>query len=97
MNDRLRRTVALLLIGGGVLVVVGLVVMQREWPGWSYRADGLNGGSYTVDESSYEETGSTIGVIAGGVVASAGMLMTVVGAVAIGVRLAVPDGGAGQG
>lgn len=94
MNDRLRRVVALLLIGGGVLVVVGLVVMHREWPGWSYRADGLNG-SYTVDESSYQETGSTIGVVAGGVVASTGMLMAVVGAVAIGVRLAAPDRGVG--
>lgn len=96
MNDRLRRTVALLLVGGGVLVVVGIVVMHREWPGWSYQADGLNGGSYTVDESSYEETGSTIGVVAGGVVASTGMLMAVVAAVAIGVRLAAPDRGAGQ-
>ena len=93
MDDRLKRTVALLLAGGGLLVVIGLVmVLQTRPEPVSYRVDGLTNG-VPVPELEPPEEGLDLKLLAGGVVAVGGVMMAMTGAVATGVWLASARGG----
>ena len=87
MDDRLKRTIALLLAGGGLLVVVGLMMVLETRPEpVSYRVDGLTNGT-PVPELDPPEEGLDLELLAGGVVAVGGVMVAMVGAVATGVWL----------
>ncbi|WP_374457119.1 hypothetical protein [Nocardioides sp.] len=87
MDDRLKRTVALLLAGGLVLVVVGLALVLQHTPEpVSYRVEGLYNGP-PLPELDAPHEGADLRLLAGGVVAVGGALMALTGAVATGVWL----------
>ena len=88
MDDRLKRTVALLLAGGAVLVVIGLAIVFRDDPeSIAYRVDGLTNGM-PLPELEEPSADVNLRLVAGGVVAIGGVVMAMTGAVATGVWLA---------
>jgi hypothetical protein len=93
MDDRLKRTVALLLAGGGLLVVIGLVMVLQAWPvSVSYQVDGLSNGM-PVPELEDTTADVNLRLLAGGVAAISGVVVAMIGAVATGVWLAGDRGG----
>ncbi len=87
MDDRLKRTIALLLAGGAVLVVVGPAIVFRDAPEpTGVRVDGLTNGM-PLPEMDPPEGGLPLDLIAGGVVALGGVMLAMTGAVATGVWL----------
>lgn len=77
MDDRLKRTVALLLAGGAVLVVIGLGIVFRDDPEpIGYRVDGLNNG-LPLPEMDPPKEGLPLDLIAGSVVALGGVMLGV--------------------
>lgn len=93
MNDRLKRTVALLLAGGAVLVVIGLAIVFRDDPeSIGYRVDGLTNGM-PLPELEEPTADVNLRLLAGGVLTIGGMVMAMIGAVATGVWLANDRGG----
>lgn len=87
MDDRLKRTVALLLAGGGLLFAVGLAVMLREsLESGSYTVDFAMGGTPPAELGDYQAR-VPVTFVVGGVVAMAGVMSALTGAVATGVWL----------
>lgn len=87
MDDRLKRTVALLFAGAAVLVVLGLGIVFRDDPEpIGYRVDGLNNG-IPLSELEPPKEGLPLELIAGSVVALGGVVLALTGAVATGVWL----------
>ena len=91
MDDRLKRTIAVLLAGGGLLVVIGLMMVLETRPEpVGYRVDGLTNGM-PIPELEPPEEGLDLELLAGGVVAVGGVMVAMIGAVATGVWLGGGD------
>lgn len=91
MDTRLHRTIALLIVVGGVLLAIGVVLLLRAQPEVStVRVDGLNNG-LPLPELPEEPGDPVLGRVVGGALAFVGAMTALVGAVAIGVRLALSD------
>lgn len=96
MDNRLNRTIALLLAVGAALVVLGLALLLQPQPVVpNLVVDGLNN-NYPPAEPPDYPADPTLRRLIGGTLAFVGFMAALVGAVATGVRLALSDRTGGQ-